>query len=61
MVELSPSSAPLLSDDPQALPAKSNDYSDVVVMANNNNEAADKKIEIELCIETSTYNKTCEE
>ena len=39
-------SAPLLSE-PQALPAKSNDYSDVVVMANNNNEAADKKIEIE--------------
>jgi len=39
-------SAPLLSEK-QALSAKSNDYSDVVVMANNNNEAADKKIEFE--------------
>ena len=39
-------SAPLLSDT-QTPPAKSNDYSDVVVIANNNNEAADKKIEIE--------------
>ena len=39
-------SAPLPSET--APSAKSNDYSDVVVMANNNNEeAADKKIEFE--------------